>query len=42
MGRDFKDKTAAAEVHDFECVEDRREVVGVKLNIDYSTNDGFY
>jgi peptide chain release factor 1 len=42
MGSDFKDKTATAEIHDLEGVEDRREVVGVKLDIDNGTNDGFY
>jgi len=42
MGCDFKDETTAAEVHDLEGVEDWREVIGVKLNIDDGTNDGFY
>jgi len=42
MGCDFKDKTATAKIHDLEGVEDRREVVGVELDIDDGTNDGFY
>ena len=42
MGCDFKDKTATAEIHDLKGIEDRREVVGVELDIDDGTNDGFY
>jgi peptide chain release factor 1 len=42
MGSDFEYKTATAEIHDLEGVEDRREVVGVKLDINDGTNDGFY
>jgi len=34
MGCDFKDKMATTKIHDLEGVEDRRDVVGVELDID--------
>ena len=40
MGRDLENEAAAGEVLDLEGVQDGREVVRVKLDVDDGTNDG--
>ena len=42
MRGDLEDKTATVEVLNLKGVEDRREVLGVELDINDSTDDGFY
>lgn len=42
VGRDLQNEATTVEILDFEGVKDGREVVGVELDIDDGTNDGFY
>lgn len=42
VGGDLKDEATAMEVLDLKGVEDGREVVGVELNVDDGTNNGFH
>ena len=42
MGRDLKDETASMKVLNLQCIENRRKVVGIKLDINDGTDDGFY
>ena len=42
VGRDLEDETTTAEILYLQGIENGRKVVGVKLNIDNSTNNGFY
>ena len=40
MGGDLKNKATTAEAFDLECIENRRQVVTLELNVDNGTNDG--
>lgn len=42
MRRDLENETTSMEVLHLQGIEDRREIVRVKLDINDSTNDGFY
>ena len=39
MGSHLKNKATATEVFDFECIENRRQVIAFELNVDNGTND---
>ena len=41
VGGDLEDETTTVEVDNLECVEDRRKVLRLKLNVNDGTNDGF-
>jgi hypothetical protein len=42
MGRDLEDEATTVEILDLKGIEDGRKVVGVELDINNGTNDGFY